>query len=332
MKIKVLGAGSWGTTLALLLFENGHHVTLWSWDKDHVERILSDGENRAFLPGVPIPAEMPVSNYLSGVPGVDMLVMAVPSQAVRQVARQIKEYLSANTVIVNAAKGFECGTQLRLSQVLKEELPDVPLVVLSGPSHAEEVARRLPTTIAAASEDLSYSVLVQDIFMNSYLRVYTNKDVAGVEIGGAVKNVIALGTGISDGLGLGDNAKAALITRGLAEITRLGVAMGACRETFSGLAGVGDLFVTCDSMHSRNRRAGIEIGRGRPWNQVLEDMGMVVEGVYATENAYKLAQKHGMEMPITEQIYNVLYEGRLPKDALWYLLSRSKTGENAGLL
>lgn len=327
MRIKVLGAGSWGTALALLLHGNGHNVSLWSWDITHVERLLAEGENRSFMPGISLPPEMLISSHLSGVASADIVVMSVPSHAVKEVALQIKEYISPSTIIVNTAKGFYPEDQSRLSQVIKGALPENPLCVLSGPSHAEEVARNLPTTIVLAGSDDDILQKVQDIFMSTYFRVYTNHDIIGVEVGGAVKNVIALGAGVCEGLGLGDNAKAALITRGLAEITRLGVAMGADTSTFAGLAGLGDLVVTCGSNHSRNRRAGIEIGKGRPWNQVLEDMGMVVEGVYATENTYKLAQKYNIEMPITEQIYYMLYEGRSPQDAIWALMTRSKTQE-----
>jgi len=329
MRIKVLGAGSWGTALALLLYGNGHNVVLWSWDQQHVEKLLAEGENKAFLPGVSLPPDMPITNHISGVSNADMVVISVPSHAVHQVTEQIKDYINPNTIIVNTAKGFYSEGQLRLSEVIKRDLPNNPLVVLSGPSHAEEVARNLPTAIVVAGDDDKILNKVQDVFMNNFFRVYTNHDVIGVEIGGAVKNIIALGVGIAEGLQIGDNAEAALITRGLAEITRLGEAMGAKRDTFSGLAGLGDLVVTCNSDHSRNRRAGIEIGKGRPWNQVLEDMGMVVEGVYATENVYKLAQRYDVEMPITEQMYALLYEGRSPQEVIWFLMTRSKTKESS---
>lgn len=327
MRIKVLGAGSWGTALALLLHGNGHNVSLWSWDKNHAERLLADGENQAYLPGVELPAEMLISTHLSGVASSELVVMAVPSHAVKQVAQQIQEHILPKTPIVNVAKGFYPEDQRRLSQVIQEVLPDRPIFVLSGPSHAEEVSRNLPATLVLAGPEGELLYKIQDVFMSNSFRVYTSNDLIGVEIGGAVKNVIALGAGVCEGLGLGDNAQAALITRGLAEITRLGVAMGARQATFSGLTGLGDLVVTCGSNHSRNRRAGIAIGKGRPWNQVVEDMGMVVEGVYATENTYKLALKHQVEMPITQQIYCMLYEGRSPQDAMWSLMTRSKTQE-----
>ncbi|MGI5892239.1 MAG: NAD(P)H-dependent glycerol-3-phosphate dehydrogenase [Bacillota bacterium] len=327
MRIKVLGAGSWGTALALVLYQNGHNVSMWTWDSMHAEKLMAEGENKAYLPGIPLPQDINISSNLSGVASAEMVLFSVPSHAVNQVAQQVKEFLRPETIIISTGKGFYSDNQLRLSQVIQKHLPDNPLAVLSGPTHAEEVGRALPTAIVLAGTDNKLLQKVQDVFMNNKFRVYTNNDVIGVEIGGAVKNVIALGAGIIEGLGLGDNAKAALITRGLVEIIRLGTAMGAQKETFTGLAGLGDLIVTCGSVHSRNFRAGKEIGKGRPWNQVLEDMGMVVEGVYATENTYKLAKKYNVEMPITEQMYALLYEGRSPQDAMWALLTRSKTQE-----
>ncbi|MCL1976294.1 MAG: NAD(P)-dependent glycerol-3-phosphate dehydrogenase [Firmicutes bacterium] len=323
MRIKILGAGSWGTALALLLLNNGHHVSLWSWDKVHVEQLMRDGENKAFLPGVPLPADLPITPHLSGVASADIVVFAVPSHAVNSVTAQAKEFIRKDALIINAGKGFDPQGR-RLSTVILEALPDNPYVTISGPSHAEEVARNKPTTVVVAGSDLAVCQRAQDVFMNNYFRVYTNLDLVGVEIGGAVKNIIALGVGIIEGLGLGDNAKAALITRGLAEIMRLGVTLGADPTTFAGLAGVGDLVVTCTSRHSRNLRAGIEIGKNRPWNQVVEEMGMVVEGVFATESTYKLAHQHHVEMPITEQIYYLLYKGRMPNEAMWALMTRSK--------
>ncbi len=327
MKIKILGAGSWGTALALLLYQNGHNVSLWTWDPYHAEKLMAEGENKAFLPGVPLPADLLITPHLSGVASADMVIFAVPSHAVSQVASDVKEYLTPGTILLNVAKGFYPQGPKRLSEVIEEKLPGYPMAVLSGPSHAEEVALNLTTTVVVAGKDDKINQTIQDVFMNGNFRVYTNTDIIGVEIGGAVKNVIALATGIAVGLGMGDNALAAIITRGLAEITRLGVAMGANPATFSGLTGLGDLVVTCTSHHSRNRRAGIEIGKGRSWNQVLEDMGMVVEGVYAAENTYKLAQQYKVEMPITEQINAVLYQGRAPQDAMWALMTRSKTKE-----
>ena len=326
MKIKVLGAGSWGTALAITLFNNGHCVDLWSRQSEQVEVLTVARENADYLPGVRIPDGIIISNILDDVSEYEMIVLSVPSNAVREVCRKIKPYVCPETVIVNTAKGFELGTLERLSTVIQSELP-CPVVVLSGPSHAEEVARQLTTTVVAAGKDMKYNRMVQDVFMNKFLRVYTNTDLAGVEIGGAVKNIIAIGAGILEGLELGDNVQASLITRGLAEITRLGTAMGADLHTFSGLAGLGDLIVTCGSMHSRNHRAGIEIGRGIPVEKVLHDMGMVVEGFYATESAYALAEKHNVELPITEQMYRVLYEGLSSSAAIENLMSRDKKNE-----
>jgi glycerol-3-phosphate dehydrogenase (NAD(P)+) len=289
----------------------------------HVEQLMRDGENKIFLPGVTLPTELLITPHLSGVASADMVVFAIPSHAVQSVAGEVKEFIRRDALVVNAGKGFNQEGR-RLSEVLNEVLPHNPYVTLSGPSHAEEVARNKPTTVVVAGPDLAVCHKVQDVFMNNVFRVYTNTDLVGVEIGGAVKNIIALGVGIIEGLDLGDNAKAALLTRGLAEIMRLGVALGANPTTFAGLAGVGDLVVTCNSRHSRNFRAGVEIGKGRPWNQVVEEMCMVVEGVFATESTYKLARKHGIEMPIVEQVYYLLYEGRTPQEAMWSLMTRSK--------
>ncbi len=327
MRIKVLGAGSWGTALALLLHNNGHNVSVWNWDEKHTAQMLADRENKAYLPGVPLPSDMSISSDLSELTEAEMILFVVPSHALNDVAAQAKQYIKPQTIIISAAKGFHSEGQLRLSQVIAQYLPHNPLAVLSGPTHAEEVGRALPTAIVLAGKDNDMLLKVQDIFMNNKFRVYTNSDIIGVEIGGAVKNVIALGAGIIEGLGLGDNSKAALITRGLAEIIRLGEAMGAKKETFSGLAGLGDLVVTAGSRHSRNFRAGTLIGQGNPWKEVLQQIGMVVEGVYSTENTYKLAQKYQVEMPITEQMYAILYEDKSPEEAMWALLTRSKKDE-----
>ena len=326
MKIKVLGAGSWGTALAITLFNNGHDVNLWSRQAEQVAALIAKRENAAYLPGIKIPDGIIISNNLADISEYEMVVLSVPSNAVREVCQKIKPYIRFETVIVNTAKGFELGTLERLSAVIQSELP-CPVVVLSGPSHAEEVARQLTTTVVAAGKDMKYNCLVQDAFMNKFLRVYTNADLVGVEIGGAVKNIIAIGAGILEGLELGDNVQASLITRGLAEITRLGTAMGAELHTFSGLAGLGDLIVTCGSMHSRNHRAGIEIGRGISVEKVLHDMGMVVEGFYATESTYALAEKYHVDLPITIQMYRVLYEGLAPSVAIDNLMGRDKKNE-----
>ncbi|MGI6361146.1 MAG: NAD(P)H-dependent glycerol-3-phosphate dehydrogenase [Bacillota bacterium] len=327
MRIKILGAGSWGTALALVLHNNGHQVSMWNWDALQAEKMMKDHENKAFLPGVPLPQELQVSADFTGLKEAEMVLFVVPSSVTGQVAEQVRGLISPETVLVSCAKGFSPDTQERLSQVIGRVFPDNRICALSGPTHAEEVGRGLPTTIVCAGDDADLLPQVQDVFMNEMFRVYTNSDIIGVEIGGSLKNIIALGAGVIEGLGLGDNAKAALVTRGLVEITRLGEALGAQRETFFGLAGLGDLVVTAGSRHSRNFRAGIRIGEGIPWPQVLEEMGMVVEGVYATENAYKLAAKHQIRMPITQEIHAMLYDNRAPKEAMFNLMTRSKSWE-----
>lgn len=330
-RIAVLGAGSWGTALAVLLGEKGNSVGLWARKEELAGAIRQDGENKRYLPGVKIPHQVKVNTDLERViSDVDLVVLAVPSHSVREVARVINPFLPPRTLVVNTAKGMENHSLLRLSQVLMEELPEEffgRVAVLSGPSHAEEVGLSLPTAVVVSSTDISTAEQVQDIFMAKYFRVYTNLDLAGVEISGALKNVIALGTGIADGLGYGDNTKAAMMTRGLAEITRLGLAMGAEAQTFAGLAGIGDLVVTCTSMHSRNRRAGIQLGQGKPLEEVLKNMGMVVEGVNTTRVAYDLARKFQVEMPITEETHKVLFEKKNPREAVVCLMTRSKTHE-----
>lgn len=326
--IAVLGAGSWGTALALVLLENGHQVNLWMKRREQLQEIKETRENSRYLPGVKIPEAMQLFTSLSeALEGVDGILLAVPTQAVRGVLKEIKPYVKAHHVVINSAKGLEQGTLLRISQVVEEELPGQPYVVLSGPSHAEEVCQKMPTTVVAASASRQMAEYVQDIFINPAFRVYTNPSVIGVELGGALKNVIAFGAGISDGLGFGDNAKAALMTRGIREIARLGAALGAKEETFAGLTGIGDLIVTCTSMHSRNRRAGILIGQGKTLEETLEAIGMVVEGITTTKAAYFLAQKYQVEMPITQEIYRVLYEGYSAREAVTNLMTRNRTHE-----
>lgn len=330
-RIAVLGAGSWGTALANLLAHKGYQVRLWARNTEQCEYIKRRGENPRYLPGVFLSPKLMVCHDLSeALAGHDIIILSVPSHSVREIAEKISSLVHPESIIINTAKGFEPESYIRLSQVLKEELPQFAgknTAVLSGPSHAEEVGRFLPTAIVVAAENKEVGEKIQDIFMTPDFRVYLNLDITGVEIAGALKNVIALGTGISDGLGYGDNAKAALITRGLAEITRLGLALGAEMQTFAGLAGLGDLVVTCTSMHSRNRRAGIKIGQGQPLNQVLQNMGMVVEGVNTTRAAHFLARKTNVVMPITEQMFMVLFEGKDPKEAVVSLMTRSKTHE-----
>ncbi|MCD8214927.1 MAG: NAD(P)H-dependent glycerol-3-phosphate dehydrogenase [Clostridiales bacterium] len=327
-KITVIGSGSWGTALACTLSENGHRVTLWSFLEREAENLRRDGENKEFLPGVKIPENIKITTDLSCTKGADMVVFAVPSKFVRDNARKFSPNIDGGTIVVNVAKGLEESSLKRLSEVIKEEIPQCRIAVLSGPSHAEEVGRGIPTACAAVSEDIETARIVQDTFINRKFRIYVNTDIIGVEIGAALKNLIALAAGVCDGIGFGDNTKAALMTRGLAEITRLGVKMGADRETFYGLTGVGDLIVTCTSMHSRNRRAGILIGRGKTLKETLDEVHMVVEGVNTAEAAYKLAEKYNVEMPITTEIHKVLYEGEDPKQAVITLMTRDKTHES----
>lgn len=327
-KICVLGAGSWGTALALVVAKKGYNVSMWTLSADQCQKVNSTRENVDYLPGVNIPKNIHITTDLKeAINDSSVIVLAVPSQAIRSVCKQIKPFVNKNQILVDVAKGLEKGTGLRLSQVCEKELPECKYVVLSGPSHAEEVSRDIPTTVVVASEDLTTAEKIQDIFMSPKFRVYTNPDVVGVELGGALKNIIAFGAGICDGLGYGDNAKAALMTRGIREISRLGVAMGAETSTFSGLSGIGDLIVTCTSMHSRNRRAGILIGQGKSLDETLKEVKMVVEGITATEVAYEVAKKLNIEMPITNAIYSVLHDGANPNEVVDELMMRNRTHE-----
>ena len=329
MKITVVGSGGWGTALAVMLSKNGNDVTLWSFEKQEFERLNNDRENRAFLPGVLFPEGLKCTDDLSLAEESEIVVMAVPSFAVRATAAKLSEYITDKHIVVNVAKGIEKETSKRLSEIIKEELSaKCEIVVLSGPSHAEEVGRGVPTAIIATSRSKKAAETVQDVFMNENFRVYTSPDVLGIEVGAALKNVMALAAGICDGLGLGDNSKAALMTRGLAEMVRLGLALGGKEETFSGLAGLGDLIVTCMSMHSRNRRAGILIGEGTPTDKALEKIGAVVEGYYATQSAIRLAKRVGVEMPITAEVYRILFEGADAKESLVKLMARDKRIES----
>lgn len=324
-KITVLGCG-WGTALAMAALSNGHDVTLWSPFEAEVRDINTYREQKKLLPGVKIPENIFVTTDLSCADGSDAIIVAVPSRFTREVAVKLKS-VKDRGIIVNVSKGFEDGTRLRLSQVLREELPGDRIAVLSGPSHAEEVARNIPTSVVSSSEDAGAAEIVQDLMMNENLRIYTNDDVVGVELGGALKNIIAMAAGILDGMGLGDNTKAALMTRGLTEISRLGVALGAKRETFAGLAGIGDLVVTCTSMHSRNRRFGILVGQGMEVQDALAEIG-TVEGYYATKMAYELSRQTGIVMPITEQCHEVLYRGEKKEAALRALMNRPGRSEH----
>jgi len=327
-KILILGGGSWGTSLSILLAKNNKNVYLWVRDLEQLEQIKKNKENKKYLPDIKIPDNLVLINdYSEVIKEVKMIVLAIPSQKIRELLNAIKHLLDPGKIILNVSKGIERSTLKTISEVCKEIIPENPYVVLSGPSHAEEVARDLPTTIVAASENREISKYVQETFNSDKLRVYTNKDVKGVEIGGALKNVIAIASGISDGLGYGDNTKAAIMNRGIIEISRLADKLGANKITFLGLAGIGDLIVTCTSMHSRNRRAGILIGEGKTVEEAVEEVGMVVEGIYTTEAAYKLSKKYKVEMPIVEELYNIIYKGKKSKESVDRLMTRDKKDE-----
>ena len=327
MKITVLGSGGWGTALALLLTDNGHDVTLWSHSARR-SALLEQARENPRLPGVPLPEALHLSAGLDSLGESGVVVMATPSFAVRETARMAAPLLREDAVVVSAAKGVERDTALCMTQIIEEELKGKGRVVaLSGPSHAEEVGRRVPTGCVAASTDMAAAELVQDVFMSPRFRVYTNSDVLGVELGAALKNVLALCCGVSDGMGLGDNTKALLMTRGMTEMARLGVALGGRKETFAGLSGMGDLIVTCTSMHSRNRRCGILVGQGKSVEEAMKEVGATVEGYYAALSAHQLAEKAGVEMPICECAYRVLYEGHSVREVVGALMSRNKKRE-----
>ena len=327
MKVTVLGSGAWGTALAMLLLENGNDVTLWSYLEEE-SKVLRETRENPFLKGVRLPDEMKFTTDMSVVKGCGLVVVATPSFAVRSTAAQLRELVDPGTILVSVSKGIEKDSSLRLSQAIEEEIQGkCPVVVLSGPSHAEEVGRSIPTGVVVAADNLQIAEQVQSLFSNQRFRVYTSDDKVGTEICAALKNVIALCAGVCDGMGCGDNTKALLMTRGLAEMARLGVALGAKRESFNGLAGMGDLIVTCCSMHSRNRRCGILIGQGKPVEEAVKEIGAVVEGYYAAANARALAQKAGVEMPIAQAAYEVLYEGRDVHGVIAALMSRSQRAE-----
>jgi len=326
-KITVVGSGSWGTAIAVLLNDKGYNVTLWSWKQEECDAIQNDGENKEFLPGIKIDEKIKLTSDISCVADKDLIVLVSPSRVIRDTAKKMAPHIKNNTPIVILSKGLEDKTLKTLSQIVEEEIPSSPVAALSGPSHAEEVAKKVPTTCVVACKDLKVAEYIQEVFMCPYFRVYTNDDILGVEIGGALKNVIALCAGITDGIGFGDNTKAALMTRGIKEISRLGVKMGAKESTFYGLTGIGDLIVTCTSMHSRNRRAGILIGQGNTLNEALEKVHMVVEGVYSAGAAYELSKKYEVEMPIVEKAYDVLFNNLSPKEAVLSLMKRNKKDE-----
>jgi glycerol-3-phosphate dehydrogenase (NAD(P)+) len=336
-EIAVLGAGSWGTALAMVLADNGHKVRLWSHNDEQVQEINHEHTNKKYLPEIILP-ELIVghASLNDALTGIETVILAVPTKAIREVVGKMKAVATKPLTIAHVSKGIEPDTLMRISELIEEEMPKEfikAIVVLSGPSHAEEVSLRYPTTVTVSSENMAAAEEIQDLFINqNYFRVYTNPDVIGVEIGGALKNIIALAAGITDGLGYGDNAKAALMTRGLAEISRLGTKMGANPLTFSGLTGIGDLIVTCTSVHSRNWRAGNMLGKGKSLEEVLDSMGMVVEGVRTTKAAYQLARKYDVKMPITFALYDVLFNGKNAKDAVDVLMSRGKTNEMEDLV
>ncbi len=333
-KIGVLGAGSWGTSLAVLLASKNEDIIMWEFFKDAAADLKKLRENIPMLPGIKIPDNVTITTDLEkAVKDRDIIVSAVPSHIVRNLANLLEYSWIKNKIIVSVTKGIENETQLRVSQIFHEIFPEYSLeqfVVLSGPSHAEEVSRGVPTTIVAASSNIETAKKVQNLFMTSTFRVYSHTDVVGVELGGSLKNVIAIATGIGDGVGFGDNTKAALITRGLVEITRLGTAMGADPLTFAGLSGMGDLIVTCMSRHSRNRHVGEQIGKGKSLSQVLSEMVMVAEGVRTTRSAFELAELFKVEMPITREVYRTLFDGKNPKDAVSDLMTRDAKQEKFG--
>ena len=328
MKTAVIGAGSWGIALAKLLHTNGHQVAVWSALADEIAMLNENHEHVDKLKGVKLPEDMIFTTDLAGaVKDAEILVMAVPSVFVRSSAKQLKEFYKPDQIIVNVAKGIEESTLFTMTQIIEDEIPGSTVAVLSGPSHAEEVGRGIPTTIVVGAKKREVAEKVQEVFMSPVFRVYTSPDVLGIEIGAALKNVVALAAGVADGLGYGDNTKAALITRGMAEISRLGVAMGGKSETFYGLSGIGDLIVTCASMHSRNRRAGILIGKGYTAKEAMDEVKMVVEGVYSAKAAKKLSEKYEIEMPIVNIVNEVLFEERPAADCLKDLMLRDKKTE-----
>ena len=327
--ISIIGAGSWGIALAVLLHKNGHQVTVWSAIEAEIKMLQKEHEHKDKLPGVRLPEDMVFTTDLEqAVKGAEVMVLAVPSPYTRSTSHSMASLVKEGQVIVNVAKGIEEKTLLTLSQIIEEEIPQANVAVLSGPSHAEEVGRGIPTTIVVGAKDKETAEYLQNIFMNEVFRVYISPDVLGIELGAALKNVVALAAGIADGLGYGDNTKAALITRGITEIARLGVAMGGRFETFCGLTGIGDLIVTCASMHSRNRRAGILIGQGYTMKQAMDEVKMVVEGVYSAKAAMGLARKYDVQLPIIEQVNAVLFEGQLADEAVKNLMLRDKKIEN----
>ena len=330
--VGVLGAGSWGTALSVLLTDNGHQVTVWSIDENEVKMLREKREHELKLPGVKLPDSMVITGDLEQtIADKDFLVLAVPSPFTRSTAKKMAPYVSDGQIIVDVAKGIEESTLLTLSKQIEQEIPQADVAVLSGPSHAEEVGRKLPTTCVVGAKTRKTAEYLQSMFISPVFRVYTSPDILGIELGGSLKNVIALAAGIADGLGYGDNTKAALITRGIAEIARLGVKMGGKIETFTGLTGIGDLIVTCASVHSRNRKAGYLIGQGMSMQEAMDEVKMVVEGVYSAKAAAKLAEKYGVSMPIVDEVNAVLFDGKSPAGAVNDLMMRESRSENRAL-
>ena len=331
-KISVLGAGSWGTALSILLSENGHDVTVWSIDPEEVLMINNYREQRDKLPGVIVPSTIVFTTDLElACRDAEMIICAVPSTFMRTTMKKASPYIQKGTIVVDVAKGIEDETFKTMTEVIGEECPQARTGILSGPSHAEEVGRKIPTTIVAGSKDKEVAHIIQDVFMNEFFRVYTSPDVIGIELGGSLKNVIALAAGMVDGLGFGDNSKAALMTRGIAEISRLVVAMGGHIETVSGLSGIGDLIVTCTSKHSRNRNAGFLMGQGKTYQEAMDEVKMVVEGVYSAKAALALGKKYKISMPIVEEVNAVLFDGVNVREAAIRLLMRDRTIESENL-
>ncbi|MCC2127149.1 NAD(P)H-dependent glycerol-3-phosphate dehydrogenase [Hominiventricola filiformis] len=331
-KAGVIGSGSWGTALARVLSKNGHEVTLWSRREEESRMLREERENKSKLPGVKLPDDILCTTDLEQtVEGKDILVLATASPSIRSMAKKMAPYVAAGQLIVDVSKGIEESTLMILTDVIAQEIPQCRAAVLSGPSHAEEVGRDIPTTVVAGAKDRETAEYIQNLFMNKVFRVYTSPDMLGIELGGALKNVIALAAGAADGLGCGDNTKAALITRGIAEMSRLGVAMGGHIETFNGLTGIGDLIVTCASMHSRNRRAGILIGQGKTMQEAMDEVKMVVEGVNSAKAAKTLAEKYGIDMPIVQEVNQVLFEDKPAREALADLMLRDKKIEHPEL-
>lgn len=331
MRISVLGAGSWGTTLAILLFNNGHEVTLWEFDRIYAKSLRKSRENKKFLPGVKIPAEILIETSLrDACENQNMIVISTPSQYIRNLLVQLKNLNFSDTTFVSVAKGIEKVTLLTVSEIIKDILPKIPsknIGALSGPSHAEEVIKKIPTAVVAAANNEATAKLIQAAFNNAYFRVYSSTDLKGVELGGALKNVIAIGAGIIDGAGFGDNTKAMIMTRGVAEISRLGIELGAEPSTFAGLSGMGDLIVTCMSQHSRNRYVGEEIGKGKKLKDVIKSMNMVAEGVESTKSVYELAAQHNVDTPIVDAVHRILFEEKDPVKVTFDLMTRDLKSE-----